>query len=82
MLNYHRCYTITANGGDVRLGEKLLSIKEVAEWLSVSERTIFNMVERGELRGIQIGRRWRFDPADVRAYLERKQREQNEGHQQ
>jgi excisionase family DNA binding protein len=39
------------------VGEKLLSLKQVAEWLSVSERTIHNMLERGELRGVQIGNR-------------------------
>lgn len=59
------------------MGEKLLSLKDVAEWLSVSERTIHNMIDRGELRGVQIGNRWRFDPAAVRAYLERKQQEQS-----
>lgn len=55
------------------MSEKLLSVKDVAEWLSVSERTIFNLIERGEIEGTRVGNRWRFEPATIRAYLARQQ---------
>ncbi|NJK82002.1 MAG: helix-turn-helix domain-containing protein [Chloroflexaceae bacterium] len=49
--------------------EQLLSLQEVAKLLAVSERTIFNLLERKELVGIKVGNRWRFEPHEVERYL-------------
>ena len=51
--------------------ERLLTAKEVAEWLGIDERTVTNMAARGELSGAKIARKWRFARADVQAYIER-----------
>lgn len=56
--------------------EALLTLRDVAHLLNVSERTVFRLIEQGEITGIQIGgegkgRRWRFEPAAVDAYLDR-----------
>ena len=51
--------------------EKLLTMKEVAELLQVSEKTVKRIMERGELAGAKVGRAWRFTPADVKDYVER-----------
>lgn len=64
------------------VGEKLLSLKEVADHLQLSERTIFNLIKRGDLEGIQIGKRWRFSPETVQAYMDRLQQEQTQKRQQ
>lgn len=48
---------------------KLLTIKEVAERLSVSEPTIYRLINRGELPTVKIGRALRFDEADIEAYI-------------
>ena len=53
------------------MSEKLLSVKEVADWLGVSQRTIFNLIDRGEIKGTKVANRWRFDPALIREYLAR-----------
>ena len=45
--------------------EKLLSIKEVAELLSVHPRTVNRMINRGELPAVKVGNRWRIKPEDV-----------------
>lgn len=39
--------------------------KEVAEYLNVTQRTIFNLIRRSELPGFQIGIRWRFRKEDI-----------------
>lgn len=49
----------------------LLTPKEVAERLAVSETTVHRLVARGELPAIRVGRQWRFAPADVESYLAR-----------
>lgn len=41
--------------------EKMLTVAEVAEILRVSERTIYNLLEAGNLRGVRIGRSWRIE---------------------
>lgn len=64
------------------VGEKLLSLQEVAEHLGLSERTIFNLIKRGDLEGIQIGKRWRFSPENVQDYKTRLQQEQTQKRQQ
>jgi excisionase family DNA binding protein len=60
------------------LTEKLLSIKEVAEFLGVSTRTVQKYVneEDPELRlnGIHLGNRWRFEEKDVKDFIERRRK--------
>jgi len=53
------------------MAEKLLTIKQVQELLGVSERTVFNFMERGEITGFKIGRQWRFEQAVIDAYIAR-----------
>ena len=47
------------------LGEPLLTTRELARELRVTGRTIQNLVKRGEIRKIQIGRCVRFKKSDV-----------------
>jgi excisionase family DNA binding protein len=37
----------------------------------VSKQTLYRLLQAGELHPSRVGERLRFDPADVRAYLER-----------
>jgi excisionase family DNA binding protein len=50
---------------------KLLTIKQVQEVLGVSERTVFNFMERGEITGFKVGRSWRFEESVIDAYIAR-----------
>jgi excisionase family DNA binding protein len=56
--------------------ERLLSIKDVAEWLGVSERTVFRMMDNNEITGIKIGNRWKFESDDIKAFVQRQQQKQ------
>ena len=49
----------------------LLSINEVVAILGVSRTTVYALIDRGELVPIRVGERARFDPTDLRGYLER-----------
>ncbi len=53
------------------ISEPLLTGGETAKLLRVSEMTIYNLNKRGELPCVRIGRAVRYDPVDLRAYLER-----------
>ncbi len=49
---------------------RLRTIPGLAEEWGVHRNTIQNLVRRGELRAVRIGRRVRFRPEDVNDYLE------------
>ena len=52
---------------------KLLTLREIADALQVSERTIRRIVNRGDLVGFKVGDRGqvRVKSEDLEAYLER-----------
>jgi excisionase family DNA binding protein len=39
---------------------RFLTVTEAAVWLAVSERTIYDALRSGRIRGIKIGRLWRI----------------------
>lgn len=51
--------------------DKAMTLKEVSRRLDVSERTIMRLAESGEILGYRVGRSWRFEQADVEAYINR-----------
>lgn len=51
--------------------EKLLTNREVSEILGVSTRTLWTLVDTGELPAVRIGRLVRFHPADLNRFIER-----------
>jgi len=64
--------------------EALLTLRDVARMLNVSERTVFRLIEQGDITGIQIGgegkgRRWRFEPSVIEAYLNRQRGKREQG---
>lgn len=52
------------------IGDRLLTIREAAEVLRLSTRTVREYVRRGEIKGRIIGNRWRFRRADLDAFFE------------
>jgi excisionase family DNA binding protein len=52
------------------IGERLLTLREAAEVLRLSTRTVREYVRRGEIVGRIIGGRWRFRRADLDAFFE------------
>jgi excisionase family DNA binding protein len=50
-------------------GDALLTIREAAEHLRLSTRTVREYVQRGEIEGRIIGGRWRFRRADLDAFF-------------
>lgn len=50
----------------------LLNMRQTTKALALSDRTIRELVKRGELKSIRQGRAVRFDPADLRAWIEYK----------
>jgi len=56
------------------IGDRLLTLREAADVLRLSTRTVREYVQRGEIEGRIIGRRWRFRRADLDAFYEKAHR--------
>jgi excisionase family DNA binding protein len=52
------------------IGESFLTLREAAEVLRLSTRTVREYLRRGEIKGKLIGKRWRFRRADLDAFFE------------
>jgi excisionase family DNA binding protein len=51
------------------IGDHLLTLKEAAEVLRLSTRTVRKYLKRGEITGKIIGNQWRFRRADLDAFF-------------
>ncbi len=49
--------------------EELWDIARVAEYLGVTERTVYNKVRAGDLPAVKVGRLWRVRPSQLEAWL-------------
>lgn len=56
--------------------EPLLNIHETAKTLSLSERKVWSLVAGGEIPTVRIGRAVRFDPMDLRTWIDGKKTDQ------
>lgn len=51
----------------------IMTIKQLAEALQITELTIRRVLYKGELKGFKVGREWRLDKNAVKDWLEIKQ---------
>jgi excisionase family DNA binding protein len=50
----------------------LLIQRQAAKFLAISEKTLYNLTRCGQIPVVRIGKRGvRYDPADLRAWVER-----------
>jgi excisionase family DNA binding protein len=52
---------------------KLLTVDEVAAWLQIKPRTVYQWVHEGYMPVIKLGALVRFDPASVSAWLKKRE---------
>ena len=49
-----------------------ITVKQVAEYLQMSEDKIYDMVKKGEIPGIKVRKQWRFDQDELDAWMKSK----------
>ena len=52
------------------LEDRLLTLKEMAKYLSVNVRTLLKLVSEGDVPGVKIGNQWRFRKAMIDTWLD------------
>jgi len=50
--------------------EKLMTAKELSQYLKLSESTIYKLVSNGEIPGFKIGDSWRFELEEIRKLIQ------------
>lgn len=50
--------------------DDILTIREVAEYLKVTEKTAYGLAQKRLLPGFKVGGQWRFKRADIDRWIE------------
>jgi excisionase family DNA binding protein len=50
--------------------DRLMTVRQLAAYLNLNERTVLKLVSEGELPGVKIGSQWRFRKAMLDAWLD------------
>lgn len=56
----------------------IMTIKEVSEYLKLTEKTAYRLAAEGKIPGFKVGGAWRFKRREIDAWIE-KQLEQQQG---
>lgn len=59
---------------------KILTTKELAAYLKLTEVTIYKYANEGKIPGFKIGSRWRFDKEKIDDLLKNDEAEMAQGH--
>ena len=51
--------------------DEILTLKEVAAYLKLAEKTAYRLVSEGRLPGFKVGGSWRFTREDLEAWIEK-----------
>jgi PTS system nitrogen regulatory IIA component len=52
--------------------ERLMSIKEVAEYLQVDLSTLYLWSQRGQIPAMKVGKMWRYRRSEIDAWLDQR----------
>ena len=49
--------------------DEILTLKEVAQYLKLAEKTAYRLAAEGKLPGFKVGGSWRFRKEDIQAWI-------------
>ena len=55
--------------------DEILTLKEVAAYLKLAEKTAYKLAAEGKLPGFKVGGSWRFKKEDVESWINDKKQE-------
>lgn len=56
------------------MSDEILTLKEVAEYLKLAEKTAYRLAAEGKLPGFKVGGSWRFKKLDIETWIEEKKK--------
>ncbi|MDY7024850.1 MAG: helix-turn-helix domain-containing protein [Pseudomonadota bacterium] len=58
--------------------DQILTLKEVAAYLKLAEKTAYKLAAEGKLPGFKVGGSWRFKTEDIERWIEEKKKKETE----
>jgi len=52
------------------MSDEILTLKELAEYLKLAEKTAYRLAAEGKLPGFKVGGSWRFKESDIESWIE------------
>ena len=52
------------------MNDEILTLKEVAQYLKLAEKTAYRLAAEGKLPGFKVGGSWRFKRQDMETWIE------------
>ena len=56
------------------MSDQILTLKEMAEYLKLAEKTAYRLAAEGKLPGFKVGGSWRFKKVDIDQWIEEKKK--------
>ena len=56
------------------MSDEILTVKEVAKYLKLAEKTTYRLAAEGKLPGFKVGGSWRFKESDIEKWIEKQKR--------
>lgn len=56
------------------MADEILTLKEVADYLKLAEKTAYRLAAEGKLPGFKVGGSWRFRQTDIEHWIEEKKK--------
>lgn len=54
--------------------DEILTVKELAEYLKIAEKTAYRFASEGKLPGFKVGGAWRFRKAEIDRWINEQER--------
>ena len=60
------------------MNDEILTLKDVAQYLKLAEKTAYRLAAEGRLPGFKVGGSWRFKASDIEIWIEEKKKRDTE----
>ena len=60
------------------MNDQVLTVKEVAKYLKVNDRTVYRMAAAGKIPAFKVGSSWRFKQSEIEKWIEKQSNENSE----
>lgn len=54
--------------------DQAMTVRDVAGYLNVDEKTVYRLVKRGDLPGFKVAGAWRFKRADLDSWIDQQKK--------
>lgn len=57
--------------------DNILTVKELAEYLKIAEKTAYRFVSEGKIPGFKVGSAWRFRKSEIDRWISEQEKQEN-----